>query len=81
MPLSVWTGTAGRDESRYAEPGNWPHICLGIHLARMELRVGVNAVLDSLPGLRLDPAAPHPVIEGQVLRGPSSLHVLFDLAA
>jgi hypothetical protein len=46
----------------------------------MELRVGVNAVLDRLPGLRLDPTHPAPVIEGYSFRGPVELWALFDSA-
>jgi cytochrome P450 len=51
------------DESLEAETtedvsfGSGPHTCLGIHLARMELKVALDAVLARLPGLRLDPDA------------------------
>src|SRR5207249_2147396 len=34
-----------------------PHMCLGLHLARMETRVALTRVLDRLPNLRLDPDA------------------------
>ena len=49
-----------------------------MHLARLELRVGLDAILDRLPNLRLDPDAPAPVIEGFAFRGPDRLPVLFD---
>ena len=73
--VSIINGSASRDEARWAEPGQWdldrepqqhmafgtgPHQCLGMHLARMELDVGINAVLDRLPNLRLDPDAENP---------------------
>jgi cytochrome P450 len=63
---------ANRDPGRYPDPdafdvvreggqaisfGGEIHKCLGMHLARMEMRVLLNAVLDRLPELRLDPAA------------------------
>ncbi|MGH3394378.1 MAG: cytochrome P450, partial [Streptosporangiaceae bacterium] len=51
-----------------------PHFCVGAQLARMETREAVTALLDRLPGLRLDPeqlAAPH----GLVFRKPPALHV------
>jgi cytochrome P450 len=53
-------------------------MCLGMHLARLETRVLLNAVLDRLPGLRLDPAAEDPHIHGLVFRSPAEMRVLFD---
>jgi cytochrome P450 len=91
--VGVITGSANRDESRYEDADSWsldrpaqhhlafgtgPHQCLGMHLARLELRVGLGAILDRLPNLRLDPDAPAPVIEGYAFRGPNALPVLFD---
>ena len=49
-----------------------------MHLARLELRVGLDTILDRLPNLRLDPDQPPPVIEGMAFRGPDRLPVLFD---
>ena len=54
--------------------------CLGMHLARLEMRVLLNAVLDRLPGLRLDPAAADPHIHGLIFRSPPNLAVLFEPA-
>ena len=91
--VSVINGSASHDEARWDDPGEWdldrepqqhmafgtgPHQCLGMHLARMELEVGINAVLDRLPNLRLDPGAGTPVISGYAFRGPQELPVLFD---
>ncbi len=91
--LICCTGSANHDESRYEDPERFdpdrdpkPHIafgtgrhqCLGMHLARLELRVGVSAVLDRLPNLRLDPDAQPPRIEGIPFRSPTSLPVVFD---
>ena len=91
--LSIINGSASRDEARWDDPGHWnldrepkPHLafgtgahqCLGMHLARMELEVGVNAVLDRLRNLRLDPEAEAPAISGYAFRGPLTLPVLFD---
>ncbi|EUA65572.1 hypothetical protein I553_8080 [Mycobacterium xenopi 4042] len=39
-------------------------MCLGMHLARMEASVAINALLDRLPDLRLDPNAPKPRVVG-----------------
>ncbi len=46
-----------------------PHVCLGIHLARLEARALVDAVLDLLPDARLDPARTTPPA-GLVFRRP-----------
>ena len=92
-PVGVLTGSANHDETRWDDADEWklgrpvqhhlafgtgPHQCLGMHLARLELRVGLDAILDRLPNLRLDPDATAPVIEGYAFRGPDSLPVLFD---
>lgn len=92
--LFIFTSSANRDERHFADPdqfdpdrttirhlgfGTGPHQCLGMHLARIELRVGLNAILDNLPNLRLDPDFPAPAIEGFSFRGPTTLHVCFDI--
>ena len=48
--------------------GAGPHYCLGAHLAKAELRIGLGMLLERLPGLRLeaDPAALR-FTEGEVL--------------
>lgn len=90
--ISVLTGSANRDEDRYERPdqfeldrpaqnhlafGTGQHQCLGMHLARLELRVGLSRILDRLPDLRLDPDADPPLIQGLAFRGPVTLPVLF----
>jgi len=91
--LLVAVGAANRDPSFASEPDQWdptrppkPHLafgtghhqCLGMHLARMEMRIGLSMVLDRLPNLRLDPDAPTPSVAGFAFRGPDTLPVLFD---
>jgi cytochrome P450 len=86
-------GSANHDETRWPDPERFdifrerrphigfahgPHMCLGMHLARMETQVALNALLDRLPGLRLDPAAPDPHISGHVFRAPPRLDVVWD---
>jgi cytochrome P450 len=90
MPM---LGAANRQEDRYPDPnlfdihraaktpiswGHGVHVCLGMHLARLEMRVAVNLLLDRLQGLRLDPDAGDPHIRGHVWRCPTALPVLFD---
>jgi cytochrome P450 len=38
--------------------GKWTHFCLGAPLARMEVKIAVEALLDRLPGLRYGPDGP-----------------------
>ena len=92
--VMLMLAAANRDEDRYPDPDNYdvlretpkphisfghgPHACLGTHLARLEMRVALNLLLDRLPNLRLDPDGDDPHIRGQVFRSPTSLPVLFD---
>lgn len=91
--VSVNLGAANRDETRYENPDAFDiarpqrahmafafgaHRCLGMHLARMESRVVLEALLDRLPNLRLDPEAKDPHITGELFRSPLELRVVFD---
>lgn len=84
--------SANHDEREYSAPERWdldrpasphlafgtgPHQCLGLHLARLELRVGVEAVLDHLPDLHLDPDEPPPRLAGYAFCGPDRIPVRF----
>lgn len=91
--MLVMLAAANRDEAAFDRPdmfdisrgarthaafGLGPHICIGQHLARLEMAHALNALLDRLPRLRLDPDHPMPEISGFALRGPEALHVRFD---
>jgi cytochrome P450 len=52
-----------------------PHVCIGMHLARLEAHVAVGRLFDRLPRLRLDPARPA-AASGLVFRKPPELNVL-----
>jgi cytochrome P450 len=86
---------ANRDPSRWERPAEFdpfrplkghlgfgfgPHTCLGAHVARMEISHGVGALLDRLPGLRLDAERPAPQVIGLYERGPDAVPVRFDEA-
>jgi cytochrome P450 len=90
-PVQVCMAAANRDPSRWDRPDEFdifrepkqhmsfafgPHMCLGMHLARMETTVAVNALLD-LPNLRLDPAAEDVHVSGLAFRAPAALPVVF----
>jgi cytochrome P450 len=52
-----------------------PHVCLGMHLARLEARVALDRVLERLPTLRLDPSR-EASVRGLVFRKPTAVPVL-----
>jgi cytochrome P450 len=54
-----------------------PHVCLGIHLARLEARAALAGLLARFPRLRLDPERPSAVV-GLVFRKPPTLYVVWD---
>jgi cytochrome P450 len=62
--------------SRHVTFAAGPHVCIGMHLARLEAVTAVERLLDRLPGLRLDPARPS-APRGLVFRKPPELHVLW----
>jgi len=53
-----------------------PHVCLGMHLARLEAQIAIRRTFERLPGLRLDPSRPSEV-RGLVFRKPQTLHVVW----
>jgi cytochrome P450 len=90
--ISPNIGSANHDETRWENPETFdifrpaiphiafahgPHMCLGMHLARLETRALVNRVLDRLPDLALNPGDSDPHIKGQVFRSPTALPVTF----
>ena len=92
--VDIVIGSANRDKEVFSDPdrfdiqrdrrakpmsfGHGPHVCIGQHLARLEINVAMNALLDRLPNLRLDPDYQPPKIVGLVKRSPVSLRVRFD---
>ena len=54
-----------------------PHFCFGAHLARLETRTALTALLDRLPGLRPAPGRPARA-HGLVFRKPPRLDVRWD---
>jgi cytochrome P450 len=90
----VSIAAANRDPAVFADPDRFdirrvnarqnlgfargPHFCPGAQLARIETRAAIEAMLDQLPGVRLDqeqPASPR----GLVFRKPPTLHVRWPL--
>ena len=91
--VHLCVGAANRDPARWDDPdtyditrspkpsfgfGGGPHVCLGMHVARAEMVTGINAVLDRLPNVRLDPDQEPPRFIGLYERGANEIHVTFD---
>ena len=85
-------GSANRDERRCSDPDRFDihrhaddhvacgfgrHFC-GSHLARMEARIALNALLDRLPNMRLD-SPDDCYVTGLAFRSPKRLTVRFDV--
>lgn len=58
--------------------GFGPHMCIGQFVAKTEISCALNAILDLMPNIRLDPSKPAPKIVGAQLRGPHEVHVIWD---
>jgi cytochrome P450 len=92
--LEVAAGAANRDPAIWPDPDrfdifrkrdpHWafsrgPHICVGQHLARVEMTRAMEAILDKLHNLRLDPEKPRPEVRGIMMRVPEHIFVKFDV--
>ncbi len=55
-----------------------PRACVGMGLARIEMRDALNGVLDRLPNVRPDPDAEQPRFANLFMRSYRPLHVRFD---
>lgn len=90
--LHLCIGAANRDPARWDRPddydigrplkpalafGSGPHVCIGMHVARAEMAVGIGSLLDRLPNLRLDPDAEAPRFIGMYERGATEIPVVF----
>jgi cytochrome P450 len=91
--IALLLGAANHDARKYDHPDEFDiyrevrqhvgfgfgvHVCLGMHLARMETRVAVETLFDRLPDIHLDPAPGEDIhIRGLAFRSPVSLPVAF----
>jgi len=92
-PVTLSIAGANRDPDSFADPDRFdvhrpnanrhvtfahgPHVCLGMHLARLEAQTALRRLLERLPGLRLlDAHSSAP--RGLVFRKPPTLEVLWD---
>jgi cytochrome P450 len=90
--VTISIAGANRDPGTFPEPDRFdvrrenarrnlafaagPHVCIGMHLARLEAHTALARLFDRLPGLRLDPARPAGP-RGLVFRKPPELQVLW----
>jgi cytochrome P450 len=90
--LELCLGAANRDPGRWDDAdafdlhrpaktnmafGLGTHRCLGMNVAKVEIGVGINALLDAFPDMRLDPGQPAPFLTGGLeQRGITGIPVL-----
>jgi cytochrome P450 len=89
--VDVGVAAANRDGRRWEDPhtfdpfrflqphlgfGRGPHFCIGNQLARMEMRVSLNRLLDCFPDVRLDTEAPPAFVTGVFYRMPTAVPAL-----
>jgi len=91
--VSCMLGAANRDPSVFPDPDSFnidrpnlrkhlgfaygPHSCLGLHLARLEARIGLETLFSRLPNLRPMPDEPM-IVEGYEFRQPKQLRVCWS---
>jgi cytochrome P450 len=69
-----------RANRRHLAFAQGPHVCVGVHLARLEARAALATLLARLPHLRLDPTRPAQ-IRGLVFRKPPRLDAIWSPSA
>ncbi|OBH03010.1 cytochrome P450 [Mycobacterium sp. E3247] len=97
--IDMCMGSANRDETRWTDPNTFDirrprqahiafaggiHMCLGMHLARLETRVMLNSLFDRVKDLALvadDGTGQESKIVGLTFRSPNKLPVTFSPAA
>ena len=91
--VTISIAAANRDPATFPDPDRFdvtrenaklhlafahgPHVCIGMHLARLEAHTAVARVLERLPNLRLAAGAPAP--RGLVFRKPPALPAVWRL--
>lgn len=90
--LALCLAAAHRDPRRFPDPDRFDlertgnnlafglgmHICLGVHLSRMEVDVAFREILRRFPKLRLDPEKAPPSTGGILMSAPNSIHLRWD---
>lgn len=89
--VDLCMGSANRDESRWTDPNTFDihrprqahlafaggiHMCLGMHLARLETRIMLNSLFDRVTNLALTPDDDARIV-GLTFRSPNKLPVTF----
>ena len=91
--VNILVGAANRDPAAHVNPeefslqkrpkqalsfGFGPHMCMGMPLAKVEMEIALNTILDLLPNIRFDPEANYEGIKGIQFRSPPALNVAWD---
>jgi cytochrome P450 len=89
----VNVSSANRDPAAWEDPNSFKlrrsrlphlafgagaHICPGLHLAKLEVKIALNVLLDRCQNMRLDPSETVPELRGRGFVAPNAVPILFD---
>lgn len=92
--INLLVGAANRDPAVHENPeefslqkrakqalsfGFGAHMCMGMPLAKVEMEIALNTLLDMLPNMRFDPEGNYEGIKGIQFRSPPTLNVAWDV--
>lgn len=94
--ILAWIASANRDEAQFPEPERFDierapnhhlsfgydiHFCLGAHLARLEAKIGLAAILERLPDMQRAPGTPLEMVNSDLIYGVKNLSLTFTPSA
>ncbi|HEU5367232.1 MAG TPA: cytochrome P450 [Ktedonobacterales bacterium] len=94
--ILAWLASANRDEAQFPEPETFDierapnhhlsfgydiHFCLGAHLARLEAKIGLAAMLERLSDMRRISETPLEMVNSDIIYGVKSLPLTFTPSA
>jgi cytochrome P450 len=70
-----------RNPNKHLSFGHGIHFCLGAPLARLELRILIQKIIERLPNMHIQDDQPLRMVDSQVMFGPKRLPVIFTASS